>query len=327
MKIALTGGAGFIGTNILVSAKSSKIKFYPSDIVSQRCKDLRELEYVDLCDFNSLHKWLDVVAPEIIIHLGARTDLAGKRAYDYEANIAGVENICTWLKNNPSCHTALFASSRLVCRIGYQPNSETDYCPTTAYGESKIISENIIRNSGLPQSWTIFRPTSIWGPWMGAPYDAFFRYVAQGLYLHPKDCKIEKSFGFVGNTVQQIMELALGGAKILNCKTIYLADYEQIDVFEWGNEIRLQMGKGPLKTVPSWVLRTAAKLGDMFKLLGYNKVPLTSFRLGNLLTNMPHDVSDIQSVLPSLPFTHQEGIKITIDWIKNGKTSNKIFSY
>lgn len=321
MKIALTGGAGFIGTNLQISAKNSKIKFYPSDIVPPRCKDLCELEYVDLCDFKSLHKWLDAVAPEIIIHLGARTDLAGKGACDYEANITGVENICTWLKNNPSCHTALFASSRLVCRIGYKPNSETDYCPTTAYGESKIISENIVRNSGLSQSWTIFRPTSIWGPWMGAPYDAFFRYVAQGLYLHPQDRKIEKSFGFVGNTVQQIMSLASGGAKILHGKTIYLADYEQIDVFKWGNEIRRQMGKGPLKTAPLWVLRAVAKLGDFLKLLGFDNVPLNNFRLDNILTNMPHDVSGIRSVLPSLPFTQQEGIKMTIDWIKSRKTS------
>jgi nucleoside-diphosphate-sugar epimerase len=325
MKVALTGGAGFIGTNILLSAESSMINFYPSDIVSPRCKDLNQLEYVNLCDYKSLHKWLDTVDPEIIIHLGARTDLRGKKANDYGANIAGVENVCSWLNNNPSCHTALFASTRLVCRIGYQPNSETDYCSTTAYGESKIIGENIVRNAGLSQSWTIFRPTSIWGPWMGEPYDAFFRYVAKGLYLHPKDHKIEKSFGFVGNTVQQIIRLALGGAKKLNGKTIYLADYEQIDVFNWGNEIRLQMGKRPLKTIPFWVLRTAAKLGDILNLLEFDNVPLTSFRLDNLLTNMIHDISEIQSVLPSLPFTHQEGIKMTIDWIKNSKISNNIF--
>jgi nucleoside-diphosphate-sugar epimerase len=317
MRVALTGAAGFIGTNMLLSSAWPGVSFLSSDIAEPRCRKIQQVKKVDLCDMNSLHKWLNEAQPDVIIHLGARTDLNGKKANDYAANIAGVENICSWLKINPSCHTALFASTRLVCRIGYQPNSETDYCPSTPYGESKIIGEKIVRNAGLSQSWTIFRPTSIWGPWMGAPYDAFFRYVAQGLYLHPKDRKIEKSFGFVGNTVQQIITIALGGDKNLNGKTIYLADYEQIDVFKWGNEIRLQMGKMPLKTAPFWVLRTAAKFGDMFKLLGFNNVPLSSFRLDNLLTNMPHDTSEIQSILPSLPFTYQEGIRLTIDWIKN----------
>ena len=325
MRVALTGGSGFIGTNLLLSTEYPQVTFYPSDIVEPRCKTLSRNEKIDLCDRNSIHKWLNDVNPHIIIHLGARTDLNGQKVEDYSANIAGVENICIWLKSNVSCHTALFASTRLVCRIGYQPTSESDYCPTTIYGESKAIGENIVRNAGLSQFWTIFRPTSIWGPWMGEPYDAFFRYVAEGLYVHPKNRNIKKSFGYVGNTVEQIMKLALGGSKKLNKKTIYISDYEQIDIFEWGNEIRLQIGKTPLKTVPICFLKVLGKIGDIMKFLRFTKVPLTSFRLENLLTNMPHDVSEIQSIIPILPFTYQAGIELTINWMKNQGLTNGRF--
>jgi hypothetical protein len=36
--------------------------------------------------------------------------------------------------------------------------------------------------------------------------------------------------------------------------------------------------------------------------------------------NMPHETSEIQSLLPSLPFTHQEGIKKTIEWLQKAKS-------
>jgi GlcNAc-P-P-Und epimerase len=317
MKIALTGGSGFIGTNILLSSVSPNISFFPSDITEPRCKKLQLQKKVDLCDEESLNKWLNEIQPDILIHLGARTDLDGKTPAEYSANTTGVQNICNWLKNNPSCQTALFASTRLVCRIGYQPTSDSDYYPTTAYGESKIIGERIVRKANLPQTWTIFRPTSIWGPWMGAPYDAFFRYVSNGIYMHPKGRKITKSFGYVGNAVEQILALAFRGASQLNGKTIYLADYEQIDVLKWGNEIRSQLGKSALKEAPCWALKAAASIGDLAHRFGVKKFPLTSFRLDNILTNMPHDTHELQSVLSLLPHTHQEGIKKTIEWLND----------
>jgi len=168
---------------------------------------MSNFEYIDLRSAANVSRWLDKINPDIILHLGARTDLEGLNLENYSANTIGVQNICNWLKANPSCHTALFASSRLVCRIGYQPTDEFDTCPSTVYGISKVEGEKIIRNCNLSQNWLIFRPTSIWGPYMGAPYNLFFQLVSSGLYLHPSGYKIKKSFGYIKNLLFQLSHL------------------------------------------------------------------------------------------------------------------------
>jgi hypothetical protein len=44
-----------------------------------------------------------------------------------------VGNLLTVLAEAPDpVERAVIASSRLVCRIGYQPGFDEDYCPTTA---------------------------------------------------------------------------------------------------------------------------------------------------------------------------------------------------
>ena len=112
--------------------------------------------------------------PEYIIHLAARTDLNGKSVSDYSANIEGVENMVKISNSLASLKRVIYASSRLVCKIGYQPKSYNDFCPTTFYGESKMIGEMIVRNYTKSfYSWSIVRPTSIWGPWFDVPYRNF----------------------------------------------------------------------------------------------------------------------------------------------------------
>ena len=99
----------------------------------------------------------------------------------------------------------IFASSMLVCRLGYQPNNSNDYCPDTVYGESKVIGERIVRESSLTVPWTIVRPTSIWGPWFDIPYRSFFDTVHKGLYFHPSGLRVKRSYGFVLNVIYQFL--------------------------------------------------------------------------------------------------------------------------
>ena len=97
----------------------------------------------------------------------------------------------------------VFASSALVCRAGYRPTGETDYCPTTPYGESKVEMEILVRESTLiPCPWAMVRPTSIWGPRFGVPYKNFFSTVASGYYFHPGRHDVRRSFGYVGNAAK-----------------------------------------------------------------------------------------------------------------------------
>ena len=67
----------------------------------------------------------------------------------------------------------IFASSLLVCQVGYIPDSFDEYCPSTPYGISKMKGETFKRSCSSVD-WVIVRPISIWGPWNHEPYLQFF---------------------------------------------------------------------------------------------------------------------------------------------------------
>jgi GlcNAc-P-P-Und epimerase len=212
---------------------------------------------------------------------------------------------------------AVFASSMLVCRIGYRPKDELDYCPSTAYGESKVIGERIVREAaGAKLPWVIVRPTSIWGPWFGSPYRDFFELVRRNLYVHPAGCRIRRNYGFVLNAVAQLGRLAEPGAAHLLGRTVYLADYEPIELKDWADRLQKALASRPVREVPLWVFRAAARCGDVLKRFGYRLPPMSSYRLNNMLTEMLHDTRPLQSVLPRLPYTLDEAIGVTCEWLR-----------
>lgn len=320
MRILITGGSGFIGTNLVELFNAQRVSVLSIDICAPRNPHHAGLwQRVDILDRDALVAAFCRFMPDVVFHLAARTDLDGQDLAAYGANVQGVDNVIDAAHAVGGLTKVVFASSRLVCRIGYQPSSEFDYCPTTAYGESKVLGEEIIRNrcQKTQYSWAIMRPTSIWGPWFDMPYKQFFLSVARGRYVHPGGGRIEKSFGFVGNTVYQLQAVAFAPSEKIHGKTLYLADYPPIEVSEFAELIRAVSAAKPIKTMSMRLLRAAATVGDLAKLLGMRNPPLTSFRLANLVTPMVHDLRMLQAVCGTLPFSLPQGVGITMGWLRD----------
>lgn len=319
MRVLVTGGSGFIGTNLCDALLRDGVSFKNIDAVPPRNPAHHSFwQAIDICDAPALGAAVAEFSPEIIFHLAARTDLNGSAVGDYPANVTGVENIITAANAVPGLRRVLFASSRLVCKIGYAPTSEIDYCPTTPYGESKVLGEGIVRHlaCNAAWNWAIFRPTSIWGPWFGVPYKLFFDAVARGRYVHPKGAQISKSFGYVENSVQQLRALGAVPSAAIQGKTFYLADYPAIDVASMAEQIRQCAGAPPVRQVSMGLLTLAAASGDLAKRLGWKEPPLTSFRLANLVTNMVHDLVPLQQIVGPLTFDMPEGVRRTVAWMR-----------
>jgi len=229
-----------------------------------------------------------------------------------------VKNLIDGANQLTTVKKILFTSSLLVCKNGYIPKDENDYCPPNIYGKSKMIGEQIVKNANLASRWVIVRPTSIWGPWFEHSYKSFFKVINKGLYFHPgKDDQI-KPKSYVGNTVYMMNSLLFSESDATNRKIFYIADYPQGNTREWATEIAKQLGEKPIHTIPLSVLRIAALCGDILKFIGV-AFPITSFRLNNMLTGGIYPIENTKEVVGELPFTIELGVKETIEWMKNQK--------
>jgi len=321
-RIMVTGGSGFIGTNLIsyLGVDSRNNEIISLDIKSP--KDITQMNYwrrVDLLDKKMLGQIIQEFDPDYIFHMAARTDLHGQSIEEYRVNTEGVSNLIESIKGAGRLKKVIFASSRLVCRIGYLPKNEYDYCPTTAYGKSKVEGEKIIRRMDkyIPSQWVIVRPTSIWGPWFDIPYRNFFDAVRSRIYFHPYGINIRKSFGYVGNSIYQLECIAVAPASSVNKETFYLCDYPPIEVGRLADSIAASFNQKKPIRVPMSFLRTAAIIGDILKKIGIKEPPLTSFRLNNLQTEMIYDTTELERVCGHLPFKTEEGIQSTVDWIND----------
>lgn len=316
-RLLVTGGSGFIGTNIVSHFGGRGFNILNLDMAPPRNISHAEVwQQVDLLDDSSLKAAVRSFQPDFIIHAAARTDLDGASPDEYEANVCGVRNVIDAILGVDAIRHVIFLSSRLVCRIGYAPTSDTDYSPTTAYGASKVMGERLVRDADLDVPWTILRPTSIWGPWFDVPYRTFFDQIARGRLVRIGDTKIFKSFGFVGNTMHELERLLYAPSDLVAGRTFYLADYVPLDVWDWAACIRRTLGAPPIRTAPKGAIRAAARAGDVLQFAGWKNVPLTSFRLDNLVTPMVHDLSPLQAIVGPLPYSMEAGVAATVEWLR-----------
>jgi len=229
----------------------------------------------------------------------------------------GVENLLLALEEVPSVKRVIFTSSLLVCKMGYVPKHDTDYQPTTLYGQSKVEGEKVIRMAeNLPYAWTIIRPISIWGPWGEEPYKNFFKAIAQGWYFHIGSGHYQRSLGYVGNTVHQIHQILLAPGEKIDGRTFYVADDQPADLYDMANMIRQAVGARNIYYVPLWMAKLAARIGDGCKAAGWHSVPLSSFRLNNIRTEYVFDMRPIMEISGPLPYSLKTGVERTVEWLR-----------
>jgi len=313
----ITGGSGFIGTNLVEYYLSKGAEVVNLDIAPPRNPEHKSCwKEMGVLNSKGLRAAVVNFSPTHIVNLAAQTGTIdrGRKLENYAANFQGVKNLIEATKDIPSLEKIISTSSMAVCGIGYRPQSETDYCPDTLYGKSKMLGEKVIRQAdALPYSWVIVRPTGIWGPWSHEAYEALFKLIQRGLYVHPAGVNINYSLGFVGNTVYQLDKLMQAPSHKVHGKTFYLADYPPINMRAWTNLVQKAFGARRIHGMPIWTLKVVAAIGDAMKLVGWGYPPLSSSRLKNMLTSFVFDLDPI--ITENLPYELEEAVQITVNWM------------
>ena len=314
MKVLVTGSAGFIGQALMRRLTASGFEVAGLDKNPSATTD-----YVcSILDAARLKEIVGTFAPDVLVHLAARIDLDEKTdlAGGYAVNITGVQNLIDAVRLTPTIKRAIWTSSQLVCRVGYVPRNELDYNADTLYGQSKVLTEQLVReHDSAGREWCLVRPTTVWGPGMSAHYQVFLRMIQRGYYFHVGRQPLWKSYSYVENITYQYLQLLQAPAGLIQGKTFYLADYKPIDLLAWCDAFQRAFEARPIPHVPTLLARALARCGDAVNAAGIRGFPFNSFRLNNVLTQYRFDTAATEAVCGPLPYTMEQGVAETAAWL------------
>jgi GlcNAc-P-P-Und epimerase len=317
MKVLVTGSSGFIGRWVCDTLNNHGITPVGLDL-REKPLDQEWLEFhqCDILDKTQLRKVFQKVCPQRVIHLAARIDLDEKKNLaGYAANIDGVKNILECSRESKFVDRIIITSSQLVCKVGYVPKSETDYCPNTFYGESKVLTEKITRDmDGGGKEWCIVRPTTVWGPYMSDHYCRLLRLIRKGQYFHCGQAMLLKSYSYAGNIVHQYWKVLVAPSNEIHRRTFYFADYSPLSLREYTNRLSKEMNAPRIPTLHLGFVKPRAFIGDILNRMGWRSFPFNSFRLRNILTEYQFDLGATEQVCGELPYGFEDGVKATAKW-------------
>ncbi len=208
MNILVTGGSGFIGTNLVTGLlkEGHKVTIYDkqkSETYPDRCI------VADIRDKEKLTRTMRGV--DTVYHLAAehRDDVQPTSLY-YEVNVGGADNmVCALNENNVK--RLIFTSTVAVYGLNSgTPNEESPTNPFNDYGMSKYTAENIFNkwaDSDNTHCLVTVRPTVIFGEKnRGNVYNLLYQ-LSSGKFIKVGKGNNRKSMGYVLNLTKFLTTL------------------------------------------------------------------------------------------------------------------------
>lgn len=318
MRVLVTGGSGFIGTNLMQSLVGQGVAVVNLDWSPPLDPAHRPYwtEW-DIMDQEATRRHFAAFAPTHVVHLAARTDTEVQDdILAYQQNHEGTRRLLEVVKAVPSIERIIVTSTQFVCEAGYQPKNDLDFKPFTLYGETKRLTEMATREADLACAWTIIRPTTIWGPWSLRYRDVMFKVMRKGLYFHPGKGKVVRSYGYVGNVVWQIERILQAPRERVDRKVFYVGD-QPIDLRTWVEAVSRELVGRPVRYIPSWLIRSVALAGDVLKAVRI-PFPITSGRYRSMTSDYITPMDRTIEALGAAPWTVEAGVKEMVRWYDNG---------
>jgi len=317
MRLLVTGGSGFIGTNFMAFYIAKGIPLVNLDWNPPLNPEHEPWwKQGDIMDEKRMGELFREFKPTHVVHLAARADTDDTDIAAYQQNDIGTERLLRVVKSTPSIERLIITSTQFVCEAGYQPKDDLDFKPFTVYGETKRRNEIAVRAAGLTCAWTIIRPTTIWGPFSLRYRDIMFKVMRKGLYFHPSNQKVIRSYGYVGNVVWQIDRMLMLPKEQMNGKVYYVGD-QPFDLRIWVDAISKRLTGKPVRYIPSWLVRSIAFGGDILKLL-HIPFPITTGRYRSMTSDYITPMDRTIAAVGEAPFSLEKAVDETITWYENG---------
>ena len=318
MRLLITGGSGFIGTNLVADAVLRGFSVLNLDknppFNSNHEKYWQEL---NILEKENLIKAFQLFQPDWVIHLAARVDCDENTTVEegYKENTEGTANVLSAIRSISSIQRVIITSTQFVFKSNKDlPKNDRDYRVHTVYGQSKVITEQLTREANLNCIWTIIRPTTIWGPWDLNYRQQFYTILQKGLYVHPGKKLCYRSYGYVGNLIFQLQSLLEADPIKVNKKVFYVGD-RPINVLDWVNVFHVQLLKRKARVVPSAFLQFIAGIGDIIGKITGRRFFIDSSRFKSMKEEYPVPIEPTFKLLGESPYSLEEGVKHSLVWL------------
>lgn len=160
MKIVITGGSGFIGTNLINFLNKKKYRLLNIDKLGYAStpekfkvfKNKKNYSFLKLniCNYILLKKKLDLFNPDIIVNLAANShvdrSIAGPKKF-FNENVSITQNILEWLKLNNNVKLIHISTDEVYGSTKKNFFKENDILdPSSPYSASKASSDILIKS-------------------------------------------------------------------------------------------------------------------------------------------------------------------------------------
>jgi UDP-glucose 4-epimerase len=305
MKVLITGGAGFIGTNLTLGLLNNGFNVKVFDDLSTGLKQniSKDAEFVNasILETSQINKAIEDC--EVVVHLGARGSVPRSikdPVATHNVNSTGTLNVLEAARTSNSHYIFSSSSSVYGSNMILPKNEDMVLRPITPYAASKMSGEGLslvyAKTYGLPVS--TFRFFNIFGPWQ-RPDHEYAAVLPKWISKCMKGDEIEifgdgeqtRDFTYVGTVVNVIIDCISN--KILHPEPVNLA---------YGNNISLNQVTKLLKN----------SFPDL-------KVKNLSPRAGDVL-HSKNDPKLVQSLYPNVNVEKFEtSLLQTISWFKSAK--------
>jgi nucleoside-diphosphate-sugar epimerase len=319
--ILVTGATGFIGCHLLPVLHqqgwqtTAAVRDDFRQPLSIPIKTIKVGEIDDMTDWQEALLGIDTV-----IHLAGRAHILHETISNPEAafikvNTKGTINLVKQSLKAGVKHFIFVSSIHAMAAESDNILNENSPChPDSPYGRSKLQAEqaliNLAKDSNM--TWTIIRPTLVYGPGNPGNMDRLMKLIKRGLPLPFGAIKNRRSFVFVGNLVAAIIT-CLDHPNAAN-QIFLISDNQAVSTPQLIRLIAQQIQQPcQLLPVPTTLLRFLGYLGDTIESITGKNLPFNSYNIDRLLGSLAVDSSYIQKTLDwQPPFTLEQGLAQTI---------------
>lgn len=269
-KLLFTGGTGFLGRNI----KPILDKQYEVTTIGIMEADLIKANFVS--DIPELPERYDVVLHAAgKAHIYPKTE-AERQAF-YDVNYTGTIHLCEALEKVGVPKALVFISTLNVYGniLGNMDDESRPLVGDCPYSDSKIKAEKYLTEWCAKHNVIlgILRPALLMGKGAPGNLGAMVNGIKKGAYLNISGGKARKSMLMVDDIANLVPLVAAKGGVYNVC------DDHNPSFGELSCSIARQLGKGKPLSIPYWLARCAALVGDIIP--GF---PLNSLRLEKIVT-------------------------------------------